>query len=113
MKNRAVKVVVDLDGRVDAENDWDVFGCAAGPMDGERHILTRSDAATRSGSFKTSDVECLCAIKFQRRGVRAFLELARQDAHADEVAAMNPFEALRDDGFHSQQTRSLGSPVTR
>src|SRR5207244_9057937 len=32
---------------------------------------------------------------------------------ADEVAPVDALKTLRDDGFYSQQTRSLSSPITR
>ena len=53
------------------------------------------------------------------RRIRSFLELARQDAHADQVAAMNAFKALRDHGFHASrrvpfaaQSRELPVPYS-
>ena len=38
-------------------------------------------------------------------------ELQRQDAHADEVRAVDALEALGDDGLHAEQGRALGRPV--
>ena len=45
----------------------------------------------------------------------AFLafELQRQYAHADEVRAMDSFEALCNDGANTEQTRALRRPVAR
>ena len=45
--------------------------------------------------------------------VGAFLEAEREDAHADEVGAVDALEALRDDGLHAEQARALGRPVAR
>ena len=39
------------------------------------------------------------------------LEDERQDAHADEVAAVNALERFRDDGLDAEQARALGGPV--
>jgi hypothetical protein len=40
-------------------------------------------------------------------------ELQRQNAHADEVRAVNALEALGDDGADAEQLGSLGGPVAR
>ena len=39
------------------------------------------------------------------------LELQRQHAHADQVAAVDALEALGDHGLDAQQQRALGGPV--
>src|SRR5205085_8803641 len=41
----------------------------------------------------------------------SFFELARQHAHADQVTAMDAFEALCNNGFHAQQTSPFSSPI--
>ena len=43
----------------------------------------------------------------------AFLELQRNDAHADEVGAVNALEGLGDDRPDAEQPRALGRPVAR
>ena len=43
----------------------------------------------------------------------AALELQRQNAHVDEIAAVDPLEALGDDRGHAEQQRALGRPVAR
>ena len=66
-------------------------------MNHERHVLSRFDLI----AFESGDVESFRAVEIQRLGVRAFFELARKHAHADEVAAMDALETLRDDGAHA------------
>src|SRR2546426_638412 len=78
-------------------------------MNGECHVLTRSDFA----AFQSGNVKSFYAIETQRSSVGTFFELARQHTHPDQVAAMYAFEALRDHRFHSQQTRSFRRPITR
>src|SRR5258706_8786966 len=76
-------------------------------MDGEGDVLSR----LYFSAFKTGDVEGFSAVEIQRLSVRAFFELARQHAHADEVAAVDAFEALCDYGFDAKQASSLCGPV--
>ena len=42
----------------------------------------------------------------------AFLEAERQNAHAYKVGAVNPLEALGDNGFDAKQERAFRRPVT-
>src|SRR5690606_23912552 len=51
----------------------------------------------------------------ETQAVRSFalLELQGQHAHADEVAAMDALERLRDDGFDAEHERALRGPVAR
>ena len=102
-----MQVVIDLDRRVDSQDNGYFLCLAIGAMNCQHHVLTRSHFP----AFQSSDVERLGAVEVQRRGVDAFFELAREHAHAHEVTAMDAFEALRDDGLHSQQPRSLCGPV--
>jgi len=39
------------------------------------------------------------------------LEVAGQDAHADQVGAMDALEGLGDDGLHAEQRGALRCPV--
>jgi hypothetical protein len=43
--------------------------------------------------------------------ILAGFELQRNNAHADQIAAMNAFEALRDGRLDTEQPRTLGGPV--
>jgi len=101
-----VLVVVDLNRRIDAAADVDVFYAAVLARDLERQILLRLDVR-----IEAYDVVGLGAIKLEALRGRAVLELQRQHAHADEVAAVDAFEALRHDGFHAEKVRAFRRPV--
>src|SRR5205085_2978692 len=49
----------------------------------------------------------------ERAEVLAIEELQRQDAHAHEVRAVDPLEALGDRGSNPEQQRPLRRPVAR
>jgi len=101
-----VAVVVDFDGGVDAEfNGLFEFG-AVFARDGEGHILAGLDAVAETG-----DVVGLGAVEVERLGADSVGELEREDAHADEVGAVDAFEALGDDGFDSEEAGAFGGPV--
>src|SRR5690606_10083839 len=52
-------------------------------------------------------------VQAQRRRAVARRELQGQDAHADEVAAVDPLVALGDDRLDAEQVRALRRPVAR
>src|SRR5437899_1788836 len=83
-EDAAVLVVADFDGAVDAADDAEylrVAGIAAG-ADGETF-------ARRDAFFDAFDVVGLGAVEAEGLGVFAGLELEREDAHADEIAAVD------------------------
>src|SRR5439155_823601 len=47
----------------------------------------------------------------QRLGALTLLELKGKDAHADQVAPMDPLEAFGDDGAHAEQLGPFRGPV--
>ena len=53
------------------------------------------------------------AVDADRVGVLAGLELQRQDAHADQVGAVDALVALGDDEADAEQPRALRRPVAR
>src|SRR5205807_10119759 len=59
------------------------------------------------------DAELLPAAQPQRLPALAALELQRQDAHADQVGAVDALEALGDHRADAEQERALGRPVPR
>ena len=59
------------------------------------------------------DIVGLGAIQAQCQPSSAGLELQRQHAHADQVGAMDTFEAFGNNRFHACQTHALGGPVAR
>ena len=60
-----------------------------------------------------ADGEDLFAGEAERFGVLAGQELQGQDAHADEVRAVDALVALGDDEADAEQARALGGPVAR
>ena len=105
-QNTAVAVVVDFDGGVDAEFDGLLNFGAVFAGDGEGDILAGLDAVAEAG-----DVVGFGAVEGERLSADAFGELEREDSHADEVGAVDAFEALGDDGFDSEEARAFGCPV--
>src|SRR5713101_2777398 len=49
----------------------------------------------------------------ERLAILSRLELEREHTHPDKVAAMDPFEVLRDYCAHAEQQRALGRPIPR
>ena len=65
------------------------------------------------GKVDRLDVVGLGPVEAQGLGGLTVAKLQGQDAHADEVGAVDALEALRDDGTHAQQQRTLARPVAR
>jgi len=59
------------------------------------------------------DVEYLFSRQLERFGVLSWRELQRQNAHADEIRAMNAFVAFGDNCAHAEQRRTFRGPVAR
>lgn len=57
------------------------------------------------------DVERFRAVEAEGFGVDAFGEGEREDAHADQVASVDAFEAFGDDGFDVEEEGAFGGPV--
>ena len=76
---------------------------------GDLHLelLLRLDAR------EAEDVDGLVAFDAERLGGIAAEELQRQDAHADQVGAVDALEAARDDRLDAEQLRAFGRPVAR
>src|SRR5699024_1224332 len=110
LQDAAVAVVVGHTRGNDADH--------AVEHDGGAVVLRRRDLDGRRGRplvelSDTLDGESLGAVESQRLSRFAGGELQRQDAHADEVRAVDALEALGDDGLDTEQLRALGGPVTR
>lgn len=99
-------VIVALFGSVDAHPNLKGgdFAVVAASSD--------SDGA-RFGIFQIAEIEGLATAQAQALRVLAVRELAGQHTHADEVGAVNAFEALGDNCFDTQQHRAFGGPVAR
>src|SRR5207253_7969946 len=59
------------------------------------------------------DLVALAAGEAERGGAGAGLELERQHTHVDEIAAVDPLEALGDHRGHAEEQRALRGPVAR
>ena len=106
MQNAAVPVVVDLHGRIDAHRCGKCRHSTIIRRSRYRRVLKQSQVVADS-----LDIEHLPAREPQRRRAFAVLVLERQDAHAHQIAPVNPFVTLGDHGPHPLQRRPLGGPV--
>src|SRR5438876_12240922 len=104
-KDSAVLVVLHFDRRIDAQRNRYVLRLAVRTMNRELHFLLRAQRR------QAGDVECLGAIELERLRVRAFIELQRQHAHADEIGAVNALEALGHDCANAKEAGALRGPV--
>src|SRR5690606_25172 len=103
----AVTVVLDLLGSIDAGDDLEggLLAVVCGGGDGED--LHRGEPFGDAG-----DRERLATGEAELVGTFAFLEAEREDAHADEVAAVDSLEALANDRANAEKHGPLGGPVT-
>ena len=101
-------VVLNFYRRIDTQRYQDFFTLAVSTMNDQRDILPR----LRVGA-ETNEVENFTAVELERLGAHAFLELARQNSHADEIAAMYTLEALCNYCADPEELRALRRPVTR
>ena len=92
-QNPAMLIVIDLDRGVDAAAHRHVIHRTVAARDAQGQVLLR---AQRRG--ETEHVVLFMTIEFQGLGGDPLLELERQHAHADEVRAVDPLEAL---GHHN------------
>ena len=100
-------VVLDLDGGIDSQRNRDLISPAAVAVDEEGDILARLDL-----TFQTDNVKDFGAVELQRLSTGSFLKLAGQDAHANQIAAVDALEALSYDYLDPQESGSFGSPVS-
>ena len=108
-QDAALLVVVDLDRAVEPGDRLEPPLLAA-------LVRERRPSAAGAGarpSARPADRVRLAAGQAERRGALAGQELERQDAHPDEVGAVDPLVALGDDRPDAEQRRALGRPVAR
>ena len=101
-----MQVVLDLDRGIYPQSDRDIDRFAVRLVDRQRDILSTLDTA-----LDADQVEGLGTVEAKGLGADAVLELARQNAHADEVAAVDALEALGDDGADAEEARAFRGPV--
>ncbi len=95
-----------LDGRIDAHDERQLEGLFPGGLHHEGGSTARSHVVAQPGDGEGHILEPLHAVVVCGIG-----KVEGQHAHADEVAAVDAFKALGDDGTHAQQVRALGCPV--
>src|SRR5918993_2270882 len=106
LQDTAVPEVLDLYRRVHPRLGLELprFAVACGF---DRKLRTGSEVC------EAGDVVGLLTGEAQRLGAIAVRELEGQDAHPDQVGAVDALEALGYDGFYPEEERALGCPVTR
>ncbi len=108
MENPAVTEIFELVHRVDPRLQADAGRRPEAARDFGLEHLARPQLPGQPANchfFITDKAEHLPAF--------ALLELQRNDAHADEVGAVNALEGLGDDRPDAEQPRALGRPVAR
>src|SRR5690606_29812982 len=106
LQQAAIAEVFDLLGREQQYRGSEDLAGAIGPGGGDR-------GGPGLAIVQTGDIEGLGAVQSQRRGAFALAELQRQYPHADQIGAVDAFEALGDHRLHPQQVGALGRPVAR
>src|SRR5258708_2263881 len=87
-QNAAVLVVINLNRRINAAADGNIFNLPVLARNLQREVLLRLDVRVEADNVKG-----FSSVQFQCQCESTFLELQRQHAHADEVAAMNALKA--------------------
>ena len=99
-------VVINFDRRVDAELDR---------LFDNRTIPTRNPQCDvlpgRDFIRKAENIGDLCSVETEALSGHAIGELEGKNTHSYEVGAMDTLETLGHDRFHSEEFRSLGSPI--
>src|SRR5438874_10751274 len=102
-QDAAVAVVLDLDRRVDSTDDVEGEFAAVGPPPVNPERLAwpqaRGDACDAE-RLAPGQLQCLARV--------ALLELQREHAHADQIAAVDPLEALGNHCADAQEHSAFG-----
>lgn len=106
MEDSAVAVVFDFDGGVDAA-DGGEFGALAVVGGGDDF----EGLAGFEGVRKIREVEAFAAGEVEGAAALAFPVDEWEDAHADEIGAVDAFERFGDDGFDAEELDAFGGPV--
>src|SRR3954465_13578480 len=100
--------IVELSLGVQAREQAQAFALA---VRARNRALER--AAGRDAAADTHDVDDLVTLESARLARHACRELERQDAHPDEVRAVDALEAPGDDRAHAKEPRALRRPIAR
>src|ERR671916_2055680 len=107
LEDAAVTQVLDLDRRIHARPDPELLRLAFVARCPDGQLGAGRDAG------EACDVVRLVAGEAQRLRAIAFRVLQGQDAHPDQVRAVDALEALGDDRPYAEQERALRGPVAR
>src|SRR6516162_3740899 len=99
-KNPSVFVVVHLNRCINPQNERHNLFLPVLPLDLQIHGLARLKALVNTQQRKS-----LRTVEMQRLSIHSLVKLQRRHAHADKVAAMNPFKACGYDRLDSEQPR--------
>src|SRR6202012_5321040 len=107
LEDAAVFVVVDFFGGVDAGGDGEFFLGAVGGFGSDLDVFARRERcdAIDGEDFVPGEAERLAGF--------AWFEFERENAHADEVAAVDALVALSDDCASAEQSRPFRNTVAR
>ena len=111
MKNATVSIVVNLDRGIDTTGRSEFNGVArsikisSGLCCGDFDVLARFDLII------DVNIENFRSRKVEGFGGLASLITQWQNAHADEIAAMDSLKGFSNDGLDAEQKRTFGSPV--
>ena len=83
-QDAAAEVVVYFNRGVDAKRQRDFLGAAIGAVDDQFYVHLGTDAIGEA-----AQVERLGAVEAKRLGVDSVFELTGQDAHADQIGAVD------------------------
>ncbi len=106
VQDAAVAVVLDLGGRIDTQAHGELLVVAVGSGDLEDD--PRDDLAIVEGG-KSADRIDLRAVEAVTLGAFARQELEGEDAHPDEVRAVNALEAFDEDGLDAEELVPLAA----
>src|SRR4051794_34397457 len=105
MQQAAVAEIANLSLRVEAREQLQALALAVAARDRALELAPGRDTAADA-----DDVDHFIALEAERLACHAGKELEWQHAHADEVRAVDAFEALGDHRAHAEQPRALRCP---
>src|SRR5258708_3336879 len=105
MQNPAVAVVVNLHRRINSTRRGELDRLAVVVCDFDGDLLAGFEV------LGDRDVERAQAGEAEAGAGLAVFVLEGEDAHSNQVAAVNSFEAFGDDGFDAEKVNAFGGPV--
>src|SRR6516225_1804211 len=105
MQDAAILEVIELIERIDPAEQRDIHLRSIREGDVRRQLHQRLEF------YYAADGYGLAALEPEIHPRHPLLEDEGKHTHADEVRAVNTFEALRDHGAHAEQARAFSGPV--